>query len=125
MPGTPPSHSARADSLSPWLRSRRRLRLSWRGCGRRIPCSAVSAQGGECLGDGLAHEREGRAVCGEAAGIGPAPVQRRCYARDERGVIGKPAVHVSYALDREPLTHQRRLQLCQLRVPSLSDSRET
>ena len=37
MPGTPPSHSARADSLSPWLRSRRLLRLSWRGCGRRTP----------------------------------------------------------------------------------------
>lgn len=71
------------------------------------PWRAVSAQSGECLGDGLAHEREGRAVCGEADGIGPAPVQRRCYARDERGVICKPSVHVSNALDREPAARQR------------------
>ena len=30
------------DNLSSWLRSRRRLRLSWHGCVRRIPTAAAA-----------------------------------------------------------------------------------
>jgi hypothetical protein len=76
----------------------------------RQPCRAVSAQGGECSGNGPAHEREGRAVRGETDGVGSAPVESRSDACDERGVVGEPPIHVSDPLDREPAPRQDRFQ---------------
>jgi hypothetical protein len=53
---------------------------------------------------------EGRAVRGEADGIGPASVQGRRIARDERGMVGEPSVHVSYPLNSERVVGQGRLE---------------
>ncbi len=80
---------------------------------------ATCVQGGECLGDGLAHQCEGEAICGEAAGVGSAAVKGRSDACDERGMVGKPAVHVGHAPDSEPAVRQRRFERCQ---PGINNS---
>jgi hypothetical protein len=49
--------------------------------------------------------------------VDSAPVAGRRDARDERGVVGEPSVHVSYALDSEPAAGQGRLQRGQLITP--------
>ncbi len=89
----------------------------------RPPCRAASAQGGECLGDGLAHERQGCAVTGETAGIDSAPEEGRRDARDERGVVGEPSVHVSNPLDSEPTGREGRFERCQPGIRCLRQGR--
>lgn len=89
----------------------------------RQPCRAAGAQGGEGLGDGPAHQREGRAVRGKPDGIGPAAIEGRGDARDERGVVGEPSVHVSDPLDREPAAGQVRLERGQPGVRCFRKSR--
>ncbi len=77
---------------------------------------------GERPGDGLAHEPEGRAVGGKAGRVCSAAVERRCDAGHKCGVVGKPSVHVTYALDSKPAACQGRLQLCQPGIRCLLQS---
>src|ERR1019366_4603122 len=72
----------------------------------RKPGDTVTAQGGEHFGDGPAHKRENPMVCCEAYRIGPAAVESRGDAGDERGVVNEPSVHVGDTLDGKPACRQ-------------------
>ena len=87
---------------------------------RRSP-RAAGPQCGESLRDGTAHEDQGDPVRGKTGGVGPAAVQGRTDARNERGVIGEPAVHIMYAPDSKALAGQGR---CQCGEPGISRVRQ-
>ncbi len=60
---------------------------------------------------------------GKTNGVGSAPVESRRDARDERGVIGEPPIHVSDPLDSEPAPRQGRFQHGQPGIRCLRQSR--
>ena len=65
------------------------------------------------MGDGEAHELEGRAAVRESVRVGPAAVQRGADRGDEDRVIGQPAVDVGHALDGQATPDQGVCEGCE------------
>ncbi len=77
----------------------------------REAAHAQRTQRGEPLCNCLAHEPERAVVVGKADRIGPATIERRRDARNEHGMVGKPAVHIGHSLDRKTATSKHSFQV--------------